>query len=195
MGVNDIIKVGDNIKSLRKDKKISQKDMAAILKIPYSTYSNYENNNREPSAAILNRIAKTLNVNLTYLLGMNNESKKSNTSNKCLPEDSESLETIASIIKLCEFKINFNEFIGTDDQAEESLKIAIKNNTIPLAYISDGKNTLNLTNSEFKELTDKIVRFVKFEMNELISNRVHPKNLFEAINATNRFNAPSNQSR
>ena len=50
MGVNDIIKVGSNIKKIRKDKKMSQKDMAKILNIPCSTYSNYENNNREPSA-------------------------------------------------------------------------------------------------------------------------------------------------
>lgn len=169
MGINDIIKVGDNIKALRKEKRISQKDMAAILKIPYSTYSNYENNNREPSAEILNRIAKALNVDLSYLLGMSSELKKSPKTHRCIPDDNETLGAIENIIKLCSFKINFNEFIGNDDEAEESLKIAIKSNTIPFAYISDGNNTLHLTNSEFKEFTDKILRFVKFEMNELIS--------------------------
>ncbi|OOM16726.1 helix-turn-helix domain-containing protein [Clostridium saccharobutylicum] len=171
MGVNDIIKVGDNIKSLRKEKRISQKDMAAILKIPYSTYSNYENNNREPSAEMLNKIAKALNVNLAYLLGIQNHLKNASTLHRCLPDDNESISKIASIIKLCGFKINFNEFIGTDDEAEESLKIAIENDTIPLVYINDEKTTLNLTNSEFKEFTDKILHYVKFEMNELIKNK------------------------
>ena len=42
MGINEIIKVGNNIKKIRKEKNISQKDMAKKLNMPSSTYSNYE---------------------------------------------------------------------------------------------------------------------------------------------------------
>lgn len=68
MSLNDLLKVGDNIKRIRKEKGISQKDMAEIfLKIPRSTYSNYENNNRVPDLDLLNRIAEILKVSVAEL--------------------------------------------------------------------------------------------------------------------------------
>lgn len=171
MGVNDIIKVGSNIKKFRKERKMSQKEMAKILNIPSSTYSNYENNNREPSAEVLKKIAQVLNVDLKILLGVNQEANDENNKHKYLSDDTATIEVIENLIKLCEFKINFNKFTGSDKEIEESLKIAIKNNTIPLTYISNGNNNLDLTNSEFMKLTDKVLNFVKFEVNELIEKK------------------------
>ena len=49
MGVNEFIKIGDKIKEIRKLRGLTQRDVAKKLNIPYSTYSNYENNNREPN--------------------------------------------------------------------------------------------------------------------------------------------------
>lgn len=68
MGLNEIIKIGTRIKRIRIDKKMSQKFVAEQLGIPYSTYSNYENNNREPNYNTLKRIANILNVTIPYLL-------------------------------------------------------------------------------------------------------------------------------
>ena len=69
MGINDFIQVGNRIKDLRKrTTNLSQRDMANKLGIPVSTYSNYENNHREPPIDILNRIASILNVSLEDLL-------------------------------------------------------------------------------------------------------------------------------
>ena len=48
--------IGDTLKTLRKNKGITQKEMAELLNIPYSTYSNYENNNRFPNDNILSEI-------------------------------------------------------------------------------------------------------------------------------------------
>ena len=67
MGLNDFIKIGDKLKNLRKEKGISQKDMAKLLNIPYSTYSNYENNNRTPSTDTLFQISKILKVDVSTL--------------------------------------------------------------------------------------------------------------------------------
>ena len=53
---------------LRKILKISQKDMAAALRIPDSTISRYENNVIKPSYDILSKIANTYNINLNWLL-------------------------------------------------------------------------------------------------------------------------------
>lgn len=169
MGVNDIIKVGSNIKMLRKEKKMSQKDMAKMLNIPCSTYSNYENNNREPSAKLLKEIAYILNVDVSDLLSINIKEKKFHDFDKYLSDDSNTIEIIEKLIKLCEFNIKFNEFSNNNYGLEESIKLAIKNNTIPLTYISNENGTLNLTNAEFMQLTDKVMNYVKLELNKLIT--------------------------
>lgn len=169
MGVNDIIKVGSNIKRIRKNKKLSQKDMAKILNIPCSTYSNYENNNREPNAELLKKIAQVLDVGVSDLLSVNIPKENNSSSEKYLTDNSSTIEIIEQLIKLCEFNIKFNEFPSNNNSIEESLKLAVENNAIPLTYISNNHGTLNLTNAEFMKLTDKVLRFVKFELNSLIS--------------------------
>lgn len=170
MGINEIIKVGNNIKKLRKEKNISQKDMAKRLNMPSSTYSNYENNNREPNAKTLKKIAEILNVSTSDLLDINYYNNE--TSEKYLSDDIDTIQVIENLIKLCEFKIDFNKLSSSKDtELESSLKLAIKNNTIPLTYISNGHDNLDLTNAEFIKFTDKILRFVKFEVNQLISSK------------------------
>lgn len=62
------MKIGDNIKRFRKEKGISQKQLAEILKIPVSTLANYENNHREPSIGMLMHIVNTFNITLDALM-------------------------------------------------------------------------------------------------------------------------------
>jgi transcriptional regulator with XRE-family HTH domain len=77
MGLNDFIKVGNKIKIIRKSKGISQKYMAEeVLKIPRSTYSNYENDNRVPDVDTLKKIAAALEVSEEKLLGHSLSTKK-----------------------------------------------------------------------------------------------------------------------
>ena len=64
MGVNEIIQIGNTIRALRTQKGYTQKQMSELTGIPYSTYSNYENNNREPNKEQLQKIADVLNVSL-----------------------------------------------------------------------------------------------------------------------------------
>lgn len=69
MGINEIIKIGGRIKKLRKEKGLTQKEMADLCEIPYSTYSNYENDNREPGIEQLEKISSVLNITLDDLIG------------------------------------------------------------------------------------------------------------------------------
>lgn len=68
MSINDYIKVGSLIKELRLSKGYSAKEFAKKLQIPYSTYSNYENNNREPSLDTLHKICDNLGVTVEELI-------------------------------------------------------------------------------------------------------------------------------
>lgn len=70
MGLNDFVKIGSNIRRLREEKGLTQKRMAQLLSIPYSTYSNYENNNRTPTSDTLLRISEVLGVGIWDLLGV-----------------------------------------------------------------------------------------------------------------------------
>lgn len=169
MGVNDIIKVGNNIKKIRKEKNLSQKDMAKILNIPCSTYSNYENNNREPNAELLKRIASIFSINVNELLAIDLVPKNNSNTNRYLCDDIGKVQVIENLIKLCQFTIKFNECNSNDKSIVDSLKLAIQHNDIPFTYISSEHGNLDLTNEEFTKLTDKILRYVKFELNNLIS--------------------------
>jgi len=68
LGINEIIQIGTRIKRIRMDKGLTQKEVASMLNIPYSTYSNYENNNREPNFGTIKQIAKILETSIDEIL-------------------------------------------------------------------------------------------------------------------------------
>lgn len=76
MGLNDIMKIGSVIKKLRIEKGYTQKKMAELLNIPYSTYSNYENNNRTPDVDTLMCIANMLGVEVWDLFGVDEKTAR-----------------------------------------------------------------------------------------------------------------------
>ena len=173
MGVNELIKVGNNIKSLRKKRGLTQKCMASLLNLPSSTYSNYENNNREPSKEVLLKISEVLEVDVCDLLNMNKSSDSLEAKDIYIPEESTShdeVNAIEKLIKLCGFNVNFNKLQENDSTLNEYLKSGIKNNLIPLIYINKGSINLNLNNDQFKDFSDNILQLVEFEVNELIKN-------------------------
>lgn len=77
MGVNEFIKIGTKIKECRLAKGIKQKDMADRLKIPASTYANYENDHREPPVEIIQEIASILEVSVISLMDLEKQEKES----------------------------------------------------------------------------------------------------------------------
>lgn len=57
------------LKEIREQRKIQQKDVCTALGIAQNTYSQYENNKREPDSETLSKIADFYNVTLDYLVG------------------------------------------------------------------------------------------------------------------------------
>ena len=62
--------MNERLKSLRKEKGVSQKDVAKAIGVTMSAYSNYEQGIREPSFAILIELCKYFEVSADYLLGL-----------------------------------------------------------------------------------------------------------------------------
>jgi len=63
----------DRIKSLRVDKDLSQKELADILNVTRSAYSNYENGIRDIPVEILVRLADYYKTSVDYIVGRTNE--------------------------------------------------------------------------------------------------------------------------
>ena len=62
------------MKELRKEKKLSQEEIAKKINVSQRTYSNYENGQREPSIETLIKLAEFYNITLDTLAGI--ETKK-----------------------------------------------------------------------------------------------------------------------
>lgn len=65
--------IGERFADLRKDKKLSQKELADKLKISSYTISSYEREKSTPDDEMKVKIAEFFNVSLDYLLGLTNE--------------------------------------------------------------------------------------------------------------------------
>lgn len=65
--------VFDNIRNLREDQDLKQKDLAAILHVSQNTYSQYETGVIELTAEKLIILADFYNTSVDYLLGRTDE--------------------------------------------------------------------------------------------------------------------------
>ena len=63
------------IRDLREDADLTQSDLAQMLHIRQSTYSQYENGNRQIPIPVLIALAHFYNTSIDYLLGLTNEKK------------------------------------------------------------------------------------------------------------------------
>ena len=67
--------LSDRLKQCRKEKSLTQADVAKICRITEKAYQNYEIMTREPKLEILIRIADVYEVSLDYLVGRTNNKR------------------------------------------------------------------------------------------------------------------------
>jgi len=61
--------IGERLAELRKEQRMTQRELAKQLSVSEKTISSYENNHNNPHDEIKIQIAKIFNVSLDYLLG------------------------------------------------------------------------------------------------------------------------------
>lgn len=66
----EIVEIGRKIKELRKDRNLTQQQLASRLSLTKSVISAYETEIRLPSYDTLVQIARIFNVSSDYLLGL-----------------------------------------------------------------------------------------------------------------------------
>ena len=74
------MKIGAAISDLRKERNISQKELAAYLHVSIGTISNYENGVRYPDLEKVCKLADFFDVSVDYLLGRCPRASKGNGS-------------------------------------------------------------------------------------------------------------------
>lgn len=60
----------ERMRNLREDKDLKQKDIAKMLNVAQTTYSDYENGKINMPTSILVKLAELYNTSIDYLLGM-----------------------------------------------------------------------------------------------------------------------------
>ena len=65
--------IGNRIRNLRKNKHLTQTDLAKMINVSQQTITKWENDNAEPSGSAVKSLAKVLNVSSDYILGIENE--------------------------------------------------------------------------------------------------------------------------
>ena len=63
----------NRLRDLREDRDLKQKDLADLLKIHQTTYSDYELGRLNIPIPVLHTLADFYNVSIDYLLGRTNE--------------------------------------------------------------------------------------------------------------------------
>lgn len=74
--------IGERLQELRKDRKISQEELAKILGVSHYTVSSYECNRSDPDDKSKILLAKLFNVSIDYLLGLIDEPVSYNRNEK-----------------------------------------------------------------------------------------------------------------
>lgn len=65
--------VGNNIAKFRKEKKLTQEELAKLINVSPKTISSYENNRNLPNIEILILLSEALDVKIDDILGINKE--------------------------------------------------------------------------------------------------------------------------
>lgn len=85
------------IKELRLKRKLSMRQVAKDLDIPYTTYISYEKETHEPNSEILIRIADYFNCSIDYLIGRSDQEVDDSVLDKVAMIDQDILETSGNI--------------------------------------------------------------------------------------------------
>ncbi|MDI6601641.1 MAG: helix-turn-helix transcriptional regulator [Thermoanaerobacteraceae bacterium] len=106
---------GDKLRKLRKERHLTQRELAAKLSISRSALSLYESNKREPDFATLKKIADFFDISLDYLLDREKDSYSTN--NYLMPD------YIEDMLKDPNISQALNQLKGMSEKEKESLAV------------------------------------------------------------------------
>jgi len=114
------------LKKLRKEKQISQKDLAKKLNLSPSTIAMYETEKRKPDSETLERMSNYFDVSIDYLLGLTDERSSADKIKKAISDDPELHDVWDKISKRENLQLLFKQTKDMDDSSIRQIIRVIK---------------------------------------------------------------------
>ena len=170
--------VGENIKRLRKEHKLTQKKLGELSDVSEAMIRQYELGLRKPKIQTLNKIAKGLNLDVNFLIGTDYE-----YGNKCFRETDtlvKRLDSFIAFIKSMDYLVNdkienvrmpISNF--SNDLKASIPKSHIKNDNIIGEYVEGesfcyelikNKKILELGENELEQIMNDTIDFIEFSL-------------------------------
>jgi transcriptional regulator with XRE-family HTH domain len=92
--INNTMNIGDKIKKVREAKGFTQKQVAIMLEMDQSQYSKIENGKTDPTTSTLEKITKSLGIEVSELFASDDIFKDVNSADKTLMEKIRLLEQL-----------------------------------------------------------------------------------------------------
>lgn len=146
MNLGDIMKIGDRIQKLRKDKGITQEKIGELLFVSAKTVSSWEMNRTEPSLDIIAKLSEVFECTISYLMYGDDEKLDIETEIKIKLQESEYknlekfLDKNAKFINETNqedtyFQPKYRKFLkNSEEEIDEWLRIGIRGNKKILNY-------------------------------------------------------------
>jgi transcriptional regulator with XRE-family HTH domain len=109
--------LGERLVELRKERKLTQSDVAKRLHLTRSTYAQYEVDRRVPEYATLQKLADFYDVSIDYLVGRTDDRKKYNDANT-------TIKLIEGIAEKWGYKVDDPDFLKMLANAFDLLNMA-----------------------------------------------------------------------
>lgn len=132
------LKLGEILKSLRKEKGFKQEYLANLLNIKRQTYSAWERDVSSPDVNTVNQLAELYGVSIDFLLGREHES--SDTPVNIFPLRTKAVPLLGDIVAGQPKFIDeeFQYFIEIDDVIKADFCLKVKGDSMINARIYDG---------------------------------------------------------
>ena len=130
----------DRLKNAREKMGLTVKQAAAMLRLPYTTYNNYEKNTREPSGGLICKMAEFYGVTTDYLLGRTDQP----AAPSCNVQDENLKELIEKWNSLDKHGKHLTMLV-----LDAEYDRCCKNNSAP-SISSSIENTITIRSSEYK---------------------------------------------
>lgn len=116
----------DRLKLLRKERKITQKELAEIINLSSGAIAMYETGNRTPDKEVLSAIADFFDVSLDYLLGRTDERSPADKIKAAISDDPELMEFWEELQKRDELQLLFKQTKDLDKEGIHQIIRIIK---------------------------------------------------------------------
>ncbi|MFW2490950.1 helix-turn-helix domain-containing protein [Clostridium chromiireducens] len=190
--------IGNNIKLLRKNKGLTQKQLADMINVSVVTIQNYENGRREPNMETLQKISNSLGVKLNDLLleeidslvdslqtniqNINQNNSKYSNVLSSFEKAISSLNDVRTTKTTSEFQKELEKFLHQIDSTKSILenKLAIHDCLETFFYNDAIKNKFNfnfkkLSNDEFNEISQYMFLAIHIKLSEILNRKVDSK--------------------